>query len=405
MTVLEFNKVSKSYVLGAKRISMREALVKIPTQLIKRNKAQAQNQSLFWALKDVSFKVQAGESLGIIGHNGAGKSTTLKLLSKVTYPTSGIIHTKGRMAALIELGAGFHPDLSGRDNIYLNGSILGIKRDEIHRDFDEIVEFAGLEKFIDTPVKRYSSGMYVRLAFSVAAHIRAGLLLVDEVLSVGDETFQQKCIEKMRQLQANGTTIVFVSHNLWAVTSFCQRAILLQAGKIAAEGNPAEVVNTYRDQERQDLVNKTKKLLEENIVDNLDQGDVTVTRLEILNNEYATVTEIEPHEQMIIRGHYTATQAIETPMFVLQLRRADGLLCCAIPSPSEAKPFVKGEGVFEVKVGPLSLLPDMYTAQVLVTDHSKPVVYTSSYSEPFRVSGSLVDAGVGVFEPPVKWKL
>jgi len=198
MAVIEFEHVSKAYRLGASRTSLREAISQIGHKLFSRSGAQTNNQ-LFWALNDVSFKVEQGEVLGIIGHNGAGKSTILKLLSKVAYPTSGQIRTQGRMAALIELGAGFHPDLSGRENVYLNGSILGLKRQEIDAQFSSIVEFAGLEKFIDTPVKRYSSGMYVRLAFAVAAHVRADLLLVDEVLSVGDMAFQQRCMAKMNE--------------------------------------------------------------------------------------------------------------------------------------------------------------------------------------------------------------
>jgi lipopolysaccharide transport system ATP-binding protein len=253
MAVIEFEHVSKAYRLGASRTSLRETITQIPRKLFSHNGARTDDQ-LLWALDDVSFRVERGEVLGIIGPNGAGKSTMLKLLSKVTFPTRGHIRTQGRMAALIELGAGFHPDLSGRENVYLNGSILGLTRQEIDTQFSDIVEFAGLERFIDTPVKRYSSGMYVRLAFAVAAHVKADLLLIDEVLSVGDMAFQQRCMEKMNELRDSGTTIVFVSHNLWNVEVFCRRALLLRAGRIVAKGNPAEVIGIYRRQEREDLL-------------------------------------------------------------------------------------------------------------------------------------------------------
>lgn len=250
MAVIEFEHVSKAYRLGAGRTSLREAIAQVPRKLFSRNGVQTDGQ-LFWALNDVSFRVEPGEVLGIIGPNGAGKSTILKLLSKVTFPTSGHIQTRGRMAALIELGAGFHPDLTGRENVYLNGTILGLKKQEIDAQFSNMVEFAGLEKFIDTPIKRYSSGMYVRLAFAVAAHVKAELLLVDEVLSVGDMTFQQKSLAKMNELRDNGATIVFISHNLPAVQAFCSRVLLLRSGRIVANGDAGDVIQTYRQLERE----------------------------------------------------------------------------------------------------------------------------------------------------------
>ena len=191
---------------------------------------------IIWALKDVSFNVEQGEVLGIIGRNGAGKSTLLKILSQVTAPTSGEVKIKGRIASLLEVGTGFHPELTGRENIYLNGAILGMSRQEIRRKFDEIVDFAEIEKFIDTPVKRYSSGMYVRLAFAVAAHLEPEILLVDEVLAVGDAEFQKKCLGKMGDVANEGRTVLFVSHNMVAVQSLCQRALWLDAGQLKEQG-------------------------------------------------------------------------------------------------------------------------------------------------------------------------
>jgi len=198
-----------------------------------------------WALTDVSFEVQPGEVIGVIGRNGAGKSTLLKILSRITEPTEGRVEIRGRVGSLLEVGTGFHPELTGRENVYLNGAILGMKREEVERNFDEIVAFAEVEKFIDTPVKHYSSGMYVRLAFSVAAHLDTDILLVDEVLSVGDVKFQQKCIGKMQDRAFADKTILFVSHNLAAVGSFCARTILLEGGRLVKDGKTAEVLPVY----------------------------------------------------------------------------------------------------------------------------------------------------------------
>lgn len=200
----------------------------------------------FWALRDVSFEVKRGESLGIIGANGAGKSTILKLLSSITTPTSGEIMINGRLSALIEVGSGFHPELTGRENIFLSGSILGMRRREIAAKLDSIVDFAGLSQFLDVPVKRYSSGMYVRLGFSIAAHLEPDILLLDEVLAVGDASFQAKCLDRITELERAGTTIVFISHDLTAVERVCDRAILLQQGEIVASGLPGEVIKRYQ---------------------------------------------------------------------------------------------------------------------------------------------------------------
>lgn len=198
-----------------------------------------------WALDAVSFSVKRGEALGIIGRNGAGKSTLLKILSRVTAPTSGVVKAKGRIASLLEVGTGFHPELTGRENIYLNGAILGMSRAEVSRKFDEIVDFSGVEKFIDTPVKRYSSGMYVRLAFAVAAHLEPEILIIDEVLAVGDAEFQKKCLGKMSDVASEGRTVLFVSHNMPAINRLCSRAILLDKGKMISDGTSVDVTAQY----------------------------------------------------------------------------------------------------------------------------------------------------------------
>jgi len=219
----------------------------IPDPYLKINETDHGNRDgeTIWALREIDFKVKQGEAMGIIGRNGAGKSTLLKILSQVTAPTSGVVRVKGRIASLLEVGTGFHPELTGRENIYLNGAIMGMDREEVLRKFDEIVDFSGVEKFIDTPVKRYSSGMYVRLAFAVAAHLEPEILVVDEVLAVGDAEFQKKCLGKMRDVTTEGRTVLFVSHNMAAISAFCQRALLLDKGRLQNSGSPTEVIAQY----------------------------------------------------------------------------------------------------------------------------------------------------------------
>lgn len=209
--------------------ALREDIFKLPQRLFQRK----QDKEEFWALKDVSFDIMPGDRVGIIGRNGAGKSTLLKLLSRITEPSTGKITLRGRVASLLEVGTGFHPELTGRENIFLNGAILGMSRAEVRRKFDEIVDFAGVEKFLDTPVKRYSSGMYVRLAFAVAAHLEPEILIVDEVLAVGDAEFQKKCLGKMEQVGQDGRTVLFVSHNMAAVQRLCTTGMLLFSGKLS----------------------------------------------------------------------------------------------------------------------------------------------------------------------------
>jgi lipopolysaccharide transport system ATP-binding protein len=243
--IIEVSGVSKRYRLGAiGATTIRDETERFFARL--RGRAASANKNDFWALRDVSFDVQPGEVVGIVGRNGAGKSTLLKVLSRITEPTSGEIRLRGRVASLLEVGTGFHPELSGRDNIFLNGAILGMRRTEITRKFDEIVAFSEVERFLDTPVKRYSSGMYVRLAFAVAAHLEPEILIVDEVLAVGDQQFQQKCLGKMREVsRGEGRTVLFVSHNMAAVRSLCSNAILLSAGQVVFNGSTTDVVDRY----------------------------------------------------------------------------------------------------------------------------------------------------------------
>jgi len=257
--ILHIDQVSKKYQLGV----MGSGALKKDLQawwnqqiLLKKEAHEPEvndehNKDYIWALRNLDFKIHEGDSFGIIGNNGSGKSTLLKIISRISVPTSGIIHGRGRIASLLEVGTGFHPELSGRENVLLNGQILGMKKKEVLNKFDEIVDFAGIERFIDTPVKRYSSGMYVRLAFAVAAHLQTDILIIDEVLAVGDVDFQRKCLKKMKSLTTEtGKTVIFVSHNMQALRSLCKKAIWLEKGRLIAEGSADSVINKYLTRER-----------------------------------------------------------------------------------------------------------------------------------------------------------
>src|SRR5260221_8841189 len=245
--------VSKKYGLGASATAYKVLREQLVAFLRRGFRGEPEDPSQeFWALQDVSFAIGDAEVVGLIGKNGAGKSTLLKILSRITEPTSGEVQLYGKVASLLEVGIGFHPELSGRENVYLNGAILGMSRAEIRRKFDDIVQFAEIERFLDTPVKRYHPGMYVRLAFAVAAHLEPDILVVDEVLAVGDAAFQQKCLGKMRDIRAQGHSVIVVSHNMATVTSICQRAIWLREGSVAMTGSASEVVRAYLNEGRQD---------------------------------------------------------------------------------------------------------------------------------------------------------
>ncbi len=250
MQVITAENVSKKYIIDHKRKSVKNLdLKQTITQKIKGfwDKSDGENteKEEFWALKGVDFSINQGDRIGIVGHNGAGKSTLLKILSKITEPTTGSITVRGRVASLLEVGTGFHPELTGRENIFLNGAILGMRKEEIRKHFDTIVDFAGVEKFLDTPVKRYSSGMYVRLGFAIAAHLNPEILIIDEVLAVGDAEFQKKCLGNMRELADSGRTILFVSHNLTAIQALCNKAMYFEKGQLLMQGETNHVVTSY----------------------------------------------------------------------------------------------------------------------------------------------------------------
>ncbi|MFN0111787.1 MAG: ABC transporter ATP-binding protein [Blastocatellia bacterium] len=292
--VIRVENLGKKYTIQHQRereqyVSLRDVIANRAKSLFQKSQLSTINSQLtedFWALKDVSFEIKQGEVVGIIGRNGAGKSTLLKILSRITEPTNGRIGIKGRVASLLEVGTGFHPELTGRENIYLNGAILGMSREEIKRKFDEIVAFAEVEKFLDTPVKRYSSGMYVRLAFAVAAHLEPEILIVDEVLAVGDAQFQKKCLGKMDEVAKGGRTVLFVSHNMAMIQFLCSKAILLDKGSINSEGNVQDVIQQYSNIISR---NATPIVTRE---DRLGTGRLRITDLRILegNNEKSVIS-------------------------------------------------------------------------------------------------------------------
>jgi ABC-2 type transport system ATP-binding protein/lipopolysaccharide transport system ATP-binding protein len=276
MNAVEVERVSKRYFLGEERPggTLREAVSQSVRRLARRHSRVPREE--VWALCDVDLTLAAGETVGIIGRNGAGKSTLLKILSRITEPTSGVARTRGRVASLLEVGTGFHPELTGRENVYLNGAILGMKRTTITERFDEIISFAGVERFVDTPVKRYSAGMYLRLAFSVAAHLEPDIMVVDEVLAVGDAAFQTKCLQRLETVEREGRTVLFVSHNLWAITRLCPRAIWLEGGRIHADGPASEIVDAY-------LVNQTSRPADRTVRSGNSNAVVALASVTVLN--------------------------------------------------------------------------------------------------------------------------
>lgn len=311
-TVINVDSLSKKYIIrheGRERYTtLRDILAnsvkKIGKSILNPFSVYANYENSkeeFWALKGISFDVQKGEKIGIIGRNGAGKSTLLKLLSRITYPTEGQIRFKGRISSLLEVGTGFHPELTGRENIYLNGAILGMSKAEINRKFDEIVAFAEVEKFLDTPVKRYSTGMQVRLAFAVAAHLEPEILLVDEVLAVGDVQFQKKCLGKMKDIGRGNTTVLFVSHNMLAIEKLCTRCLLLEQGSLTMDGEPAKVISKYVNPDE----NLKKSYLDlEKRKDRKGSGEAIVTKVVIKNAQGIETNSLKMGESFAVDVYY-----------------------------------------------------------------------------------------------------
>ncbi len=359
-SIIEVNGISKRYRLGKiGATSFREEFERWWN--IARGKGGAQTDERatdFWSLRDVSFHVDPGEVLGVVGKNGAGKSTLLKIISRITEPTTGEIRIRGRIASLLEVGTGFHPELSGRENIFLNGAILGMSRAEIRRKFDDIVNFAEIGKFIDTPVKRYSSGMYVRLAFAVAAHLEPEILIIDEVLAVGDAEFQAKCLGKMREVsRSHGRTVIFVSHNMAAVKSLCNRVVWLEKGKVRAVGPADRLVVDYLNETTTKAVSRDSvhglKLVSAQF--HQEKDDLVVSQL-LFGEDYR------------LRVRIASKEAFTRSAVVIQIKNGYGELISSICTPEEGiKPFeLREETEVEINLKPLRLFPGRYSLDVFV---------------------------------------
>lgn len=328
----------------------------------------------FWALSGVTFEVDRGETFGIVGENGSGKSTLLKLMAGILVPTRGELGSRGRISALLELGAGFHPELSGRENIFLNGSILGLSRRQIAKSLDEIIEFSGLEQFIDTPIRSYSSGMYVRLGFSIAIHSHPDILLVDEVLAVGDEAFQRKSAERILKLRDAGTTIIVVSHALDLVRGLCGRAIWLHHGTIKARGVTDQVIQAYLENVEERLQTPAEPEGEFEAAPR-SGGKVLVKRIEMFGETQAA--PLRTGRPASIRVHFSALEQIERPSIGIGIHRSDGLYLTG-PNTREAGveiDGIRGDGVVELLIDKLALLPGSYQISASITDYTSTHPY------------------------------
>lgn len=356
---VDVNHVWKRFHRGELHDSLRDLIPALAKRMVGRGpRASDLAEGDFWAVKDVSFQVKQGEVLGIIGNNGAGKSTILKILSKIFKPTRGCIRTNGRVRALLEVGAGFHPDLTGRENVYLNGSILGMKRREIDAKFDEIVDFAGIEPFLDMPVKRYSSGMHARLGFAVAAHLDPEILVADEVLAVGDAQFQKKCLGKMQTVASEGRTVLFVSHNMAAVKRLCHRAVVLQGGEVVREGSAIEVVNGYMNQQAGDEWGVIA-----DSANRLGTGDARIRTVMLTDLNDTPVTDLFLGQPFRVRFEVEVASTIPDAYFDVNVSTADGVVLTGSPTLDMGKP-------------PVVLTPGSYVAEATVQATLLPHDYT-----------------------------
>jgi ABC-type polysaccharide/polyol phosphate transport system ATPase subunit len=394
---LIFNQVSKKYRIRQEREpdSSKHPIVQKLQGLRRRSQE-------FWAVRDVSFEVERGEALGIIGHNGAGKSTVLKLLSNITTPTAGEIKINGSLSALIEVGSGFHPELTGRENVYLNGSILGMRRREITKKLDDIVEFAGIRQFLDTPVKRYSSGMYVRLGFSIAAHLDPDILLLDEVLAVGDSAFQAKCLQRIDDLRRGGTTIVFISHDLGAVQRLCDRVLLMNHGEIAASGSPQDVINEYQ---RSNSDFSAPARAGDQPLEKPKSAEITALRFfDFDGNQTSTCSTGSP---LIARIEYFARERVPDCAFEAFFYTADHQLHCQFTTELSDKriDLEPGAGAVEFSCAEVGLLPALYYVDTTIKQRGGPMGCDIDWK--CRRSVLRVDPGTivrGSFYMPHEWR-
>lgn len=404
--------LSKQYRLGMLKheTMLREVVVNMFKNPLKR---LARERETIWAVKDASFSVEQGEVVGIIGRNGAGKSTLLKLLSRITYPTEGSMSVAGRVSSLLEVGTGFHDELTGRENVFLNGSILGMKRREIVAKLDEIVEFAGVERFIDTPIKRYSSGMKLRLGFAVAAHLDPDVLFVDEVLAVGDADFQKKCIEAMDDMSTGGRTVLFVSHNMAAVDNLCPRSIWIEGGRIKADGPTKEIIRAYLEsfaQEQQTGYDLAK------IEARGGSGEVRYTGIEFLDADGNPTNLVRTGDRLHARLHFDAHEGVPSPEFGLQVYANTGALV-TVTSTYETGLGIQrlepGEGHIDLVIDELNLVPARYYLSLWILsmgtgrstryDVVEHCVALDVESSDVYATGKDIDSRWGVVLFPARW--
>jgi lipopolysaccharide transport system ATP-binding protein len=390
--------LGKQYRLGTRaHDTFRDLLADRFDALVRRRGERAPAPEAFWALRDASFEIARGENVGFIGLNGAGKSTLLKLLARITTPTTGRARIVGRVGALLEVGTGFHAELTGRENTFLYGAILGMSKREMRRKFDAIVAFSEIEQFIDTPVKRYSSGMYVRLAFSVAAHLEPEILLLDEVLAVGDLPFQRKCITLAKELQRSDATILFVSHNMFSIKTMCSRVIYLRKGRIGYDGPADGGIALYEEDCRLGTLAWTGKKAED--------WPVRVTDI-VLTDEAGNPRKVFDHgERMRIRLAYEAVRPLDAPNFIVAFVRSDGVECCNYSSEADhvAIDGSRGRGEVELVTPPLSLVSEAYTIHVLVREKGFQELLAAQVGTTFHVRHELYDTHFGVFHEPARW--
>lgn len=375
--MVELRGVSKHFNLERlPRRSLQERFIRLFQRRAQKERA------LFWPLRNVSLTIQRGEALGLIGPNGAGKSTLLKLVTGIVEPDEGEVRVNGRLSSLLELGAGFHPDLTGRENIFLNASIYGLRSREIEARLDEIIEFSELGPFIDMPVKHYSSGMYVRLGFAVAIHTDPELLLVDEVLAVGDAAFQAKCLHAIRRFRERGGTLVFISHDLGTVQSICTRALWLEDGRIQAEGHPTEVAMTYTAHVNAREAEKRGRSAEAGQEDGVKPrrwgtGRVRITQVEICDAAGAPSSVFRTGDTLLVRIHYHADGRVAAPVFGVGVNQQNGVLVSG-PNTAFASfdiPYVEGSGVVTYRVDDLPLMEGLYLVSVAATDAADAETY------------------------------
>jgi len=401
---VEFRNVSKHYRLGLTRTSLLSWVSQSVRKIVSNPSPSTKDSSEIWALQDISFRLDRGESLGLIGRNGAGKSTMLKLLARITEPTTGTVVVDGTVAALIELGSGFHPDLTGRQNIYLNGTILGLTRKEIDRRFDEIVDFSEVARFIETPVKRYSSGMLVRLGFAVASCIDPDILLVDEVLAVGDAPFRQKCLARIEQLSNKGTSIVFVSHNLYMVQSVCKTSLYFDKGRLKYVGATQDAIDMYERDVHAERADAFTGTLHEGPA---TSSTATINHVDVVNRTGETTDTFRSGEYLEVRIHYGTVHPGERLNASVRIVRSDGVTCCTMRTAVDGvELFLPGRrGTFGLVMDNHQLTRGSYFIEARILNEKDNVVLGSCWSRPFFVSAKALSHELhsGVFEPQKRW--